>query len=364
MFSLAELGFDEFFRAHFEHYRAAAGLENAHALRPARVVRRDREAWLVHDGAREQHVGLSGQLRRQITSPEGLPAVGDWIVLSAGHDAGLARLAGVLPRRSVLLRKAAGSATLPQAIAANVDWVLVVVALDRDFSPRRIERYVAAARDSGALTAILLSKADLVDDDAPYHRQVRVASEVPVLALSAVTGFGLPQLRELLKPGSTSVLVGSSGVGKSTLINTLLGHDRQPTHAVRARDERGCHTTSRREMLALPGGALLIDTPGMREFVGWMDEENLDLAFEDVESRTSSCRFRNCRHQGEPGCAVAEAIARGDLDPDRVDNYNKQRQELHGIRRRRDEQSRQREARGKAIARLARGLKKHGGKWS
>lgn len=366
MISLDCLGYDDFFDAAFRAVLGALDAAARPSLRPARIVRQERDVWTVHDGDAERPARLDGQLRRSLETHGTPPTVGDWVAADGDAGADALRIHALLPRRSALLRKVAGHETLAQPIAANMDLVLIVVALDGDFSPRRIERYLAAVQSSGASAALVLSKADLAPDLARFRTRLRVPASLPVLPVSALSGAGMDALSSLVFPRRTAVLVGSSGVGKSTLINRLLGRDELATQPVRARDELGQHTTTRRQMLLLPNGALLIDTPGMRELVPWLDEEALDAAFDDIQALASTCRFRDCRHQGEPGCAVSEAIDRGELDPDRLANYDKQLREIRWLERRRDERSaRDREvnAKRKAIARFSRELHKRGGKW-
>jgi ribosome biogenesis GTPase len=244
-------------------------------------------------------------------------AVGDWVLIGSGDAVEV-----VLPRRTVLLRKAAGERAEPQPIAANVDRVLVVTSCDADFNVRRLERYLVAISASGAEARIVLTKADVVDDPTPF---VTPSSELaPTLLTSAKSGLGLDELRALVGArGTTSAFVGSSGVGKSALVNILLGSEVQREGAVRAYDGRGRHTTTKRTLFFVPGGGLVIDTPGMREFQPW--EAPPDDAFEDVLSFAASCRFRDCSHEREPGCAVRAAVASGELPEARYHSWKKLR---------------------------------------
>jgi ribosome biogenesis GTPase len=289
----------------------------------ARVAVEHRSSYALRceDGA-EVFATLAGKLRYEASHREQLPAVGDFVRVRESV------IEEVLPRRTVFLRKAAGDAVEAQVIAANIDTVFVVTGLDGDFNPRRLERYYATARASGAHCAILLNKADLCDDLRAHVQQVRaIAPGADVVAVSALNGDGIDALRPYLVPGETVAFVGSSGAGKSTLINRLLGRDRQSTGAVRETDSRGRHTTTHRELLETPSGALLIDTPGLRELQPWAGEDDVDGAFPDIEELREQCRFRDCAHAGEEGCAVQAAIDDGSLDFDRFSNYRKMRKE-------------------------------------
>lgn len=263
------------------------------------------------------------------------PAVGDWGVTNPTGD--LRTLTCLLPRRSTLARGVATGARATQVIAANLDLILIVSGLDQDYNPARLERYLALARSSGAASLVLLNKADIACETAAQLKQVQaLAREVPVLLISARAGNGLDQLQCYLTPGSTAVLIGSSGAGKSTLLNSLLGAERQRTNAVRADDDRGRHTTTSRELLTLPTGALVIDTPGLREVGLLGDQAALDEVFGDIATIAAGCRFTDCNHAGEPDCAVSAAILAGELDQARVSRYRALRLEAENATRRAD----------------------------
>lgn len=256
------------------------------------------------------------------------PVVGDFVLLEWRED-GESRILRTLPRRTFFARLDPSSAGhAPQAVAANFDAVLIVQSMNHDFNPRRLERYLTLAWQSGAAAAVVLTKADCAPDAARFVcAAAETAPGVEIFPVSALTGQGMEQLRAYLTPGKTAVLLGSSGVGKSTLVNALLGRAALETGEIREKDQRGRHTTTRRELLALENGALLIDTPGMRELGLWEADEGLERSFTDVEQYFGRCRFRDCRHQGEPGCAVAAALESGELPRKRWESYCKLRAE-------------------------------------
>ncbi|MFD2610904.1 ribosome small subunit-dependent GTPase A [Paenibacillus gansuensis] len=272
---------------------------------------------------------VSGKLRHEASGREDYPAVGDWVLLQARPEEGKATIHGVLPRSSKFSRKVAGALTEEQIVAANVDTVFLVNALNYDFNLRRIERYLILAWESGANPVIVLSKADLCEDPEELAREVEsVAIGVPVHIVSAFTEQGIEELRPYVGDGSTVALLGSSGAGKSTLINLLMGEPVQETQAVREGDDRGRHTTTYRELFLLPGGGLMIDTPGMRELQLWHAEEGLGGTFAEIEELAAGCRFSDCRHEKEPGCAVRGGLSDGTLDAGRYESYKKTQREL------------------------------------
>ncbi|HBZ80862.1 MULTISPECIES: ribosome small subunit-dependent GTPase A [Brevibacillus] len=280
---------------------------------------------------------VTGKLRYEATGREDYPAVGDWVVIKARPEEKKASIHALLPRKSKFSRKVAGETVEEQIVAANVDTVFLVTALNNDFNIRRMERYLILAWESGANPVIVLSKADLCDDLEKCMAEVEtVAIGVPVHVVSAEQGEGLEQLAPYLGSGQTVALMGSSGVGKSTLINKLSGADRQKVSGVRDGDDRGRHTTTHRELFQLPGGALMIDTPGMRELQLWEADEGFRGAFDDVEKLAEDCRFSDCQHGREPGCAVREAIADGTLKQARFDSYLKLQRELAHLARKED----------------------------
>lgn len=331
--NLESLGWSKSFASAFSSF-AAAG------YRVGRVSREHRSAYWLYTESGEIPAHMAGKLRYQTEQAEAFPAVGDWVVIRLHDDATQATIHDILPRQSQFVRKAVGSRTEAQVIATNVDTVFLISALDHDFNLRRIERYLTLAWDSGARPVIVLNKADLCDDLAERLWDVNaIAPGVPVIALSAIQAQGLEALQPYLQPGQTVALLGSSGVGKSTLTNQLVGAAVQATQAVRADDQRGRHTTTYRQLLCLPSGGLLIDTPGMRELQLWSSEESIEQTFEEVEDLAHQCRFRDCQHQQEPGCAVQAALASGTLDPQRFESYCKLHREQAYLERKQDQRS-------------------------
>jgi ribosome biogenesis GTPase / thiamine phosphate phosphatase len=278
----------------------------------------------------------SGKLREAAEQGGDWPAVGDWVVVEGDARTGLL-IRGVLPRRTRIARKMAGKKIAEQVLAVNVDTIFVVMALDGDFNPRRLERYLAQIWDCGAKPVIVLNKSDLCETIEVRLREVqRSALGVPVLTISATTAQGIDELLHYVRPQQTVVLLGSSGVGKSSIVNRLLGTDRQTVHPVRQQDSRGRHTTTERQLFFLPNDAMIIDTPGLRELQLWDADEGVSQAFHELEDISLRCRFRDCTHASEPGCAVSTAIANGSLDPARFENYRKLQREQAFLRRKVD----------------------------
>ena len=317
-------------------WNAALAMELEPGLVPGRVTAAHRAAYDVqteHDLVRTR---LPGRLLHENADV----AVGDWV----GIGDGLIR--AVLARSSALVRNAAGRATMAQTLAANIDVAFIVSSLGPELEPRRIERYLVTIWESGATPEIVLTKADRLEDPSPMVAEVEaVALGVPVHVVSSVTGQGLDALRARIQPGTTAVLVGSSGVGKSTLVNRFVGHERMAVKEVRADDE-GRHTTSHRELILLPGGGVVIDTPGIRELQLWdASEGGMGETFADVEELAGECRFNDCTHTSEPGCAVLAAIASGALSEERLQSWRKLQSELRAIAIRHDHLLRKEETR-------------------
>ncbi|MEP7055278.1 MAG: ribosome small subunit-dependent GTPase A [Actinomycetota bacterium] len=318
--TLDQLGWTAARAQQFEQY-AAAG------LLPARVIRPERGACVVAgDGAvttARLQLDLSAAL-----SAAALPTVGDWVACSPDDGRGPA-VRAVMPRTSAFLRHAVGGDTVAQALAANVDTVFVVVPLNRKLNLTRIERFLTLGWESGATPVLLLSKADVCDDlPAALEAASSAAPGVDVLTVSAVVGDGVPEVLDLVTAGATIALLGQSGAGKSTLVNALAGENLMATQEIRSADGRGRHTTTHRELLVLPAGGILIDTPGLRTLLLWDAEEGLERAFEDVEQYVAHCRFHDCGHRTEPGCAVLAAVASGELPARRVESHRKLQSEL------------------------------------
>lgn len=316
---------------------AALFAPHSGSLQPGRVLSEHRGGYVVATGQTEIEAGVSGRYRHEAASAEEFPAVGDWVALEVADNGESGVIQALIPRRTRFLRQGRGDGLTAQVVAANVDTVLLVAGLDHDFNLRRIERYVTLAWSSGADPVIVLNKADLCDDVPGRMADVAsVAPGVPVRVLSALARTGLDSLTPLLEAGKTIALIGSSGVGKSTIVNALLGWDRQSTGAVREGDQRGRHTTTMRELVVTPSGALLLDSPGMRSVGMWEAEEGLAEAFADVEAFASQCKFTDCSHGSEPGCAVRAAIDDGTLPASRFESQQKLTRELAALESRRD----------------------------
>ncbi len=344
--ALEPLGWDGPFDALFAEH-ARQGLE------PGRVTADLRDVSIVRVGGGEVHGTVSGRFRHAVLGPGDFPAVGDWVALEARLDEGSGTIHAVLPRRSAITRTASdsnrtsgGRLADEQVLAANVDLALLVAAIDREPNLRRLERYLALAWGSGATPVVVLNKADRsVDVGAALTAVEAIAIGVDVHAISALTGDGLDRLETHLRPGRTAVVLGPSGVGKTTLANALLGGGALATRAVRESDGRGRHATTHRELLPLPNGALLVDTPGIRSLELLEGDDGVEAAYADVEALAAACRFTDCHHGGEPGCAVDAALADGRLDPGRLAGYRKLRRETTRSERERDPRARQAERR-------------------
>ena len=289
---------------------------------------------------------VAGRLRWVAEGHAELPAVGDWVAVRGRPGEERAVIHAVLPRRTRFSRKRAGGEVEEQVVAANVDVAFLVTSLNRDFSPRRLERYLAMAWESGAEPVVVLAKADLCDDPEAFRAQAGVVAwGVPVHVVSAADGRGVDELRAHLGEGRTGVFLGSSGVGKSTLANRLMGAELLSTRQVREGDDKGRHTTTHRQLLLLPGGGLLLDTPGMRELQLWGGEEGVGATFADVEALAQGCRFADCTHAAEPGCAVRHAVERGALAPERLESWRKLLREVRHLELRADPRLRSEENR-------------------
>lgn len=332
-------------------------------LSPARVSRQDRERYLILTGDGEFEAQVSGRFRHQALTIADYPAVGDWVAVELRPGEQSATIHHLLARTGSFSRKVAGRQTEQQVVAANVDTVLLVNGLDGDFNPRRIERYVTSAWESGARPVVVLNKADVCDDVEVRIDEVRaVAFGLPVHAVSASTGDGIDELRVYLAPGQTVALLGSSGVGKTSLINALIGEAKFATGVVSEHLDRGRHTTTHRELIPLEGAGVVIDTPGMRELQLWSDGDDGPQGFDDIERLAADCRFADCTHRGEPGCAVVAAVASGKLDPGRLESFHKLGRELAFLARRQDKAShrQQDKARGRMFHQYHKQMKRMG----
>jgi ribosome biogenesis GTPase len=320
--NLELLGWHDFFAESFP-------LHTPDRYSPGRVCRAARGVVRLLTAAGEVDARLSGKLHSENTV-----AVGDWVL----WDPATETVEAALPRRTEFARKKPGAPTQKQVLAANVDVVWIVTGLDGDFSLRRLERYLVLVSESGARPVVVLNKSDLCLDPAAALREARpVAAGAPVVLVSALSGMGLDDLAQHIDRGETGALIGSSGAGKSTLINGLLGYEAQIVQPVIGRDGRGRHTTTHRELILMPAGWLLMDLPGLREVQLWASEDAVGQTFAEVTALAERCRFRDCRHQGEPGCAVEAALRDGVLEPGRLESYHKLQKELSHLRTKQDE---------------------------
>ncbi|UPT74854.1 MAG: ribosome small subunit-dependent GTPase A [Elusimicrobiota bacterium] len=306
-------------------------------LLPARVAAQQRGLLTVATESGMRPARTTGAMRHKATGTADLPAVGDWIACEANPGEETLTVRRILPRRTKLSRKAAGETLEEQIIAANLDAVVIMTALNADFNLRRLERFLAVVRESGAEPIVALNKADACAEPGPYLGDARTAAgDAAVIAISAKTGDGLAVLERWIKPGRTVGFVGTSGVGKSTLVNRLLGREALKTKETRAGDERGRHTTTHRELFVLDGGGVLLDTPGMREMAFWEADQGFQESFADIETLAEQCRFKDCVHASEPGCAVKAAIESGSIPAARLESMNKLKKEMEFQKRRVD----------------------------
>ena len=360
--NLEDLGWNDYFKTQFENF------ENTNELVPARITQEHKGLYMIINSEGEYLAEISGKMRYTARGYADFPAVGDWILAKIFPQENKGIIHAVLKRKTRFSRKAVLSGGMPdsqgkteeQVIASNINTVFIVNSMDSDFSLRRIERYMTSVYDSNMNPVIVLNKSDIVSDIDSYINQAEsIAFGVPVIPVSGLTGDGIDNLRKFIHPGETIVFLGSSGVGKSTIINCLTGTDSQKVNEVREADRKGRHTTTTRELIMLPDGGILIDTPGMREFQPWKGEKDTGSAFEDIESFAQNCRFKDCSHESEPGCAVKEALSNGHLDPGRFKNYMQMKREARYLETRVEKRAELAEKKKwKEIAKLQKQVKK------
>ena len=356
-YSLEQLGWKSIFA------EAMAPLQGQ-GLIPARVIAEYRGLYRVSGTAGEMPAEVTGRIMFHAEERLDYPVVGDWVAAAVLDQGKRAVIHHILPRGSVLARKHAGRKIEGQAIAANIDIIFIVIGLDRNFNLNRVERYLAVASGSGAQPIVVLSKSDLAADADGKAAEVRSRTyNAAVIAVSARTGLGLEGIRGLLNGSRTGCFIGSSGVGKSSLINRLAGSELLRTAEVRAADSKGRHTTSHRELFVLDSGGIVIDTPGMRELGLWDSEEGIEQAFADIEELAAGCAFRNCTHRIEPDCAVRAAVDAGELEPARYESFLKLGREQEHLQARTDRfKQQEKKAYDKAISKAAKDVCKRKGR--
>lgn len=336
--NLKTLGFKDSFNGILQEYMKADKYKNCV---PARVMLEHKHTYRIAAEEGEWLASAAGKFAYEAMSREDYPAVGDWVLAEKMPGEERAVIRELFPRLSKFSRKIAGTQTAEQIVASNIDVILLVMSLNSDFNVRRLERYLVAAWDSGAVPVVVLTKADLCEDIPAFTSRLGIAAAgIDVHVVSAVTGEGMEQVRALFKEGVTGALLGSSGAGKSTLTNALYGSGVMEVSGIREDDAKGRHTTTHRELIVLPDGGCLIDTPGMRELQLWDQSDSMSAGFRDIEELAGNCRYRDCAHGSEPGCAVIMAIEEGSLEESRLHSYFKLRRELAYMERKSQQQAR------------------------
>ncbi len=328
--NLNKYGYNTFFEDHFREY-------SGNGYIPGRVAIQNKNNYTVYSEHGELTAEVSGKMMFDAEDKEDYPSVGDWVVMRAILDEQKAIIDKVLPRHSIFSRKEAGSRTERQILASNIDTVFIMTSLNHDFNLRRLERYLVLALESGASPVIVLSKADLCEDITNKVNETNsIAGDIPVHVLSSIMHQGVDELKQYFDGNKTVAVLGSSGVGKSTFINTLLGDESLKTLDISSYKDKGHHATTRRELILIPTGGLIIDTPGMRELQLWEGGEGIENIFEDIEALVHKCKFSDCSHRKEPGCAVREAIENSELDEKRYESYLKMKRETRYFENRKD----------------------------
>lgn len=326
-----KIGWNEVLESQFEEFKA-----NGYVA--GRVFIEHKSMYRVYTEAGDILAEISGKMRHEAIDGKDYPAVGDWVIVEPWNNEQKGTIHGILPRKSKFSRKVAGDNTREQILASNVDTVFLVNALNKDFNMRRIERYLVLAWESGSSPVIILSKADLCEDIEEKVNDVsKFAIGVPIHVVSSIKGEGVDGLKKYLGEGKTVALLGSSGAGKSTLINELAGYELQKTGDIRDGDDKGKHTTTHRELMMLPTGGLIIDTPGMRELQMWDGGQGISETFEDIEQLSKQCKFKDCNHRKEPGCAIKDALTQGTLNEERFQSYIKLQKEIQYFERKQNQ---------------------------
>jgi len=354
--NLIELGWSDHFQQHFQTFHSKGFV-------PARIAREHKGIYIVYAVEGEFKAQVSGRFRYKTKNYGDFPAVGDWVAIRIDLQGHKATIHEVLPRKSKFSRPAVlAGRTEEQVLASNIDTVFIVSGLDGDFNFRRIERYIAVVWKSGAEPVILLNKSDLCSDgDLRIKNLKSIASGIPVFQISALKQNGLEELNQYLKPGVTAVFIGSSGVGKTTIINHFIDFKQLKTGAVREYDGKGRHTTTYKELIHLPSGGIVIDTPGMRGISLWSDTGEIAGIFSDIKELAENCKFNDCHHTNEPGCALQDALEKGELDNGRFNNYIKLQKETKNLQRKKREKTLLREPkdRKKQISKIHKEMQKN-----